>query len=103
MKKLIRGLAITLAVFVLLFTGGILLINAVSARSGAAETELVRSAVQSAVVTCYAVEGSYPTGADYLKEHYGLAYNEDRYTVVYDAFASNIMPVVTVLEKGENE
>lgn len=95
-----RRLLVTLAVFVVLFAGVYLLVNKVSSASGNAETELVRDAVRSAVLTCYAVEGAYPANIDYLKEYYGLAYNEDAYLVIYNAFASNIMPSIQVLELG---
>ena len=37
---------------------------------------------------------------EYLEEHYGIQVDRDRYTVVYDAFASNLMPDVTVMENG---
>ena len=36
---------------------------------------------------------------DYLKEHYGLTYDETRYIVNYEVMGSNLMPDVTVLEK----
>ena len=95
-----RRLTITLAVFAALFGGVYLLVNKVGSASGNAETELVRDAVRSAVLTCYAVEGAYPASLDYLKDYYGLAYNEEAYRVIYDAFASNIMPSIQVIELG---
>ena len=95
-----RRLIMTLAVFAALFVGVYLLVNKVGSASGRAETSLVQDAVRSAVLTCYAVEGAYPTNIEYLKEHYGLAYNEEAYRVVYDAFASNIMPTIRVIELG---
>ena len=95
-----RRLMMTLAVFAVLFVGVYLLVNRVGSASGNAETELVRDAVRSAVLTCYAVEGAYPANIDYLKEHYGLAYNEDAYMVMYDSFATNIMPTIRVVELG---
>ena len=95
-----RRLMITLAVFAVLFIGVYLLVNRVGSASGNAETELVRDAVRSAVLTCYAVEGAYPSSIDYLTEHYGLAYNEEAYMVIYDAFASNVMPAIRVVELG---
>ena len=95
-----RRLVLTLAVFAVLFVGVYMLVNKVSSASGSAETELVRDAVRSAVLTCYAVEGAYPASIDYLKDHYGLAYNEDAYMVMYDSFATNIMPTIRVVELG---
>ena len=104
MKKsksgIIRNLALGLAVFAAIFIGVYLLVNKVDSASGDAETELVKDAVRSAVLTCYAVEGAYPTTLGYLKEHYGLAYNEDAYMVIYSSFASNVMPTIQVLERG---
>ena len=38
---------------------------------------------------------------EYLKEHYGLTYNEDSYIVNYEALGSNLMPDVTVMEKQD--
>ena len=96
----LRGLIVTVLVFAILFGGGYALINRVESSASEAETDLVRDAVRSAVLTCYAVEGAYPTELDYLETHYGLIYDTDRYKVVYDAFASNIMPDISVLEKG---
>ncbi len=37
---------------------------------------------------------------DELEHGYGLAYNKEAYIVVYNAFASNIMPDIQVLRKG---
>lgn len=65
----------------------------------AAQTQMVRDAVQNAAISCYAVEGAYPSGLDYLKDHYGLAFDEDRYQVTYSAFASNLFPEIFVVEK----
>ena len=96
----IKGLALTLGVFAALFSCGFALIGQISRASNETETEIVREAVSAAVLTCYAVEGAYPAGLDYLMENYGLAFDEDTYIVVYDAFASNIMPDIRVLEKG---
>lgn len=61
--------------------------------------DALRSAVLRSAVQCYAVEGYYPASLDYLTEHYGLRINRDRYIVVYEAFASNLPPQVTVLQK----
>lgn len=50
-------------------------------------------------MACYAAEGIYPPNLDYLREHYGIQIDETRYMVVYDVFASNLMPDITVLEQ----
>ena len=60
--------------------------------------EQLEQAVRRAAVACYAAEGFYPPTLEYLEEHYGVQVDRERYTVVYDVFASNLMPDVTVLE-----
>lgn len=95
-----RGLAITVCVFALLFAGALALLDCIDGHSARAEEELVLGAVRQAMITCYAVEGAYPPDVSYLKDHYGLAYNEDEYFVFYDAFASNILPEIHVTRRG---
>ena len=58
----------------------------------------LETALRRAAVACYAAEGIYPPSVEYLEEHYGIQVDRDRYTVVYEVFASNLMPDVTVLE-----
>lgn len=61
---------------------------------------LVEQALRRAAVSCYAAEGFYPPDVAYLQQHYGLQYDEERYVVYYDRFASNLMPEITVLDQG---
>ena len=98
-----RGLALSLIVFIALIYGGMSLFRGVGTVSSAAQTELVRSAVRRAAVTCYAVEGAYPSTLDYLKRNYGLLFDEENYFVYYNYFASNILPEIRVTEKGASE
>ena len=58
----------------------------------------LEDAVRRSAVACYAAEGIYPPDLEYLEEHYGVQVDRERYTVVYEVFASNLMPDVTVLE-----
>ena len=90
-------------VFVALIVGFVVLVNSLTATSGDQETQLVYDAVKNAALTCYAVEGTYPESLEYLREHYKLAYNTERFVVEYDAFASNLMPSITVLERGAKD
>ena len=99
-NRLGRGLVLTIAAFVLIYLCGALLLNVIDRRSAGAEENMVREAVRQAMITCYAVEGAYPPDVNYLKENYGLAFNEDEYFVSYDAFASNILPEIRVSRKG---
>ncbi|MBQ8110295.1 MAG: hypothetical protein IJ124_09085 [Clostridia bacterium] len=92
-----REIAIVLLMVVLL--GGVwLLVSRVESANNGAQTQFVTEAVHNAALTCYAVEGAYPTSLEYLRTHYGLAYDQSRYMVRYDAFASNLLPEITVTE-----
>ncbi len=66
------------------------------------QEEAIRIAEESILrgaISCYALEGFYPPTYSYLKENYGIRVDEEKYTVFYDIFASNMMPDVTVVEK----
>ena len=85
-----------LCILLLFFTA---LSNLDSGRGEEGRQQLEES-LRRAAVACYAAEGIYPPDLDYLREHYGLQIDEDRYTVFYEIFGSNLMPDITVLEKG---
>ncbi len=94
-----RGLIVSLVVFALILGAIFSLTGEVGQRSEKNQLHIVRDAVKRATVTCYAVEGCYPPTLDHLERHYGLAFDANRYAVVYDAFASNIMPSIRVIAK----
>ena len=62
--------------------------------------ELLRDAINRAVVSCYAIEGRYPADMEYLIENYGIQVDLERYTVFYEVFADNIRPQVRVIRLG---
>lgn len=95
----IGGNLISVALFVII---AVLFINGLRQASASSRSESVRIATDSimrAVVSCYAVEGSYPESYEYLKKNYGVSVDESKYIVHYDIFASNIMPDVSVIER----
>ena len=66
------------------------------------ELALLSQQVRRAAVACYASEGRYPQSLDYLEHEYGLRYDSVRYAVRYDAFASNVMPDISVSVRGND-
>lgn len=64
------------------------------------QLESLENAIQRSVIQCYAVEGTYPPNLDYLKEHYGLTYDEEDFFVDYQTFGSNMMPDITVIPRN---
>ena len=92
-----KEIAIVLLMAALL-AGVWMLVSGVESANSDAQTQFVYEAVHNAALTCYAVEGAYPENLEYLRENYGLAYDRTRYYVSYDAFASNLMPEIFVVE-----
>ena len=66
----------------------------------AEDRQRLEDSVRRAAVASYAAEGFYPPDLEYIIDHYGIVLDEDRYTVVYEVFAQNIMPDITVLDKA---
>lgn len=88
-------LSLALFVAVALWVGsGVREAAAASEREGLRQAEM---SVRRAAVSVYALEGAYPRSYEDLKARSGLAIDETRYRVVYEVFASNLMPEITVL------
>lgn len=85
-------------VMVLLLLGVWMIVSRLDSTQHGAQTQFVTDAVRNAALTCYAVEGAYPNDLEYLREHYGLAYDQNRYFVIYNTFASNQLPDINVVE-----
>ncbi|MCQ2081271.1 MAG: hypothetical protein MJZ11_06395 [Lachnospiraceae bacterium] len=65
------------------------------------QKDSLQNAINKDIIHCYAVEGFYPPSLTYIKEHYGLTYNEELFTIDYQPIASNLRPDVTILEIGK--
>lgn len=92
----ILAAVVILAILLWFFTA----LNNLRGGQGDEGRQQLETALRRAAVACYAAEGVYPPTLDYLTEHYGVQIEESRYTVFYEIFASNLMPDITVLEKG---
>ena len=86
---------VILAVLLWFFTA----MGSLNRDSGDEGRQQLETALRRSAVACYAAEGVYPPTLEYLTEHYGVQI-EDEYIVFYEIFASNLMPDITVLEKG---
>ena len=93
MKK--RSLILLLAI-ALLFLAAVNRLEEGRRAEGARQLE---TTLRRAAVSCYAAEGFYPPDVAYMREHYGLRYDEESYAVDYRLTASNWMPDITVLER----
>ncbi len=78
-----------------MFIGGV---ENVENSSEAESKRVLEESVHKAIVSCYAIEGRYPENVDYLKQNYGLIYDEEKYAIGYNIFADNIMPDVFIID-----
>lgn len=85
---------VIVAVLLCFLTG----VSNLSQGSAEEDKQQLETALRRASVACYAAEGIYPPDLAYLEEHYGLRIDKERYTVMYEAYGSNLMPDFTILE-----
>lgn len=90
---------LSFCVFLLIFFLFIQGISSLSTDTKRRQKESLENAVMRDITYCYSVEGTYPESLDYLKEHYGLTYDEDLFFVDYRVSGSNILPDVTIIER----
>lgn len=87
------ALVIIIAV-ALMFSSGL---RNLSSGGSEAQRQQLEESIRRAAVACYAAEGRYPSGMDYLEEHYGLRPDYSRYAVFYEIQGENLMPDITVV------
>ena len=86
-----------IAVLVLLgFATGL---NSLDAGRGDEDKRQLERALHRGCMACYAAEGVYPPDLEHLRERYGIQIDDTRYEVMYSAFAENLLPDITVLER----
>ena len=71
----------------------------ISDKTSDSQRESLEHAIERSIAHCYALEGTYPPSLDYIKEHYGLTYDEDRFFVDYQPIGANMLPDVTIIER----
>lgn len=98
-KSSSRSLLISAAVFAAVFLLFWFAVSSLSTRTNEEEIQTLETAVTRGITYCYAVEGSYPASLAYLKENYGLIYNEDKYFIDYQPMGANILPDVTIIRR----
>ena len=100
-RSILKSLVITLSAFLVmlvLFFSGLSLIRAHYHQT---TTASLRAFVLRATLTCYAIEGRYPTNIEYLQENYGLTYNAKDFYIALTSAGDNMLPEITVIHIGE--
>ena len=97
----LRYTLIKLTVFALAVLAVVIGVKAYDRESTQRGQKIVGDSVIRAAAQCYALEGRYPTEVAYLRSHYGLSANEEKYMIHYVYNGDNIMPDVTVTERAQ--
>ena len=99
MKRLkINPIILSILIFVLWIGLFVMFTGRLERESAAEQKEALKMALERDITTCYALEGQFPPDLQYLRDHYGLAYDEDLFYVDYRPHGSNIRPFYIVLD-----
>ena len=101
MKKKMFPRAVALMLCVLVFV--LIAVSNLEEGRQAEDIRQLEQALQRTAVACYAVEGVYPPDVAYMRENYGLTYDESRYAVHYKLVASNFMPTIDVMVRSHEK
>ena len=102
-KRSLPGTVLSAVLLAAVLAAFLICVRSVSGRTAGEQLDILENAIRRASVQCYAIEGRYPPSVDYLKEHYGIVVDEEKYAVFYDGFASNLMPDITVIPLEREE
>lgn len=101
--SVLKGHLMSIILFAAIFGMFLWGIGSAEISSKAEGKRVLEESIRRAVVSCYALEGSYPQDVEYIEDNYGIRIDKSKYSVKYSIFASNIMPEITVLEAGSGE
>jgi len=87
------GIGIFLVIVIILLSG----LSSTEKANAEEQHKMLEGSIYRAVVSCYALEGSYPESLEYLTENYNVRIDESKFTVHYMIFASNIMPDIDII------
>lgn len=90
---------LSVCVFILILFLFVQGITSLSDSTRERQRESLENAIMRNVTYCYTVEGAYPESLEYLKNNYGLVYDEDLFFVDYHISGSNVLPDITIIER----
>jgi len=90
---------LSIVIFFFVLTIFLLGISVLEKRTDTQAMQTLEQAVNRGIIHCYTMEGAYPENLQYLKDHYGLIYDEERFFVDYQILGSNLIPEVTIMDR----
>lgn len=97
----IKKIRLPIIAFIILFFIFFDAIVSVDENTAIRQQELATQSLQRSITQCYAIEGTYPPSLEYIKEHYGLTYDESLLFIDYKFIGSNIYPDITIINLEE--
>ncbi len=103
-KPRINFMFLSLLFCLLWITGFVLAVDRLGKDTAEEQQRALEAAIERNITSCYALEGMFPPTLEYMKQHYGLTYDEKLFFVDYRPIAANIRPDYFIIERTpENE
>ena len=92
---------ISLLFCVLWIAGFVIAVDRLEKNTAEEQKKALEAAIERDITSCYALEGMFPPELEYMKQHYGLSYDEQLFFVDYRPIAANIRPDYIIIERTE--
>lgn len=97
-KNVVSTTLISAGLFLVVFIVFLYAVSKASEGSVQEQQKNLSDAVDRAVIQCYVTEGRYPESFEYLRDNYGIIYDDELFRVDYVIFGSNMKPDVTIIK-----
>lgn len=67
------------------------------------DIDRIKNSLDTALITCYSVEGRYPESVQYLRKNYGFTYDKNSYFITYDWQGTMYTQIFMCIERGPND
>jgi hypothetical protein len=101
LKYYLKKIRLPIVAFFILFFFFFDAIGSVDETTAQKQEEHLTTSLRRNITQCYAVEGTYPPSLDYIKENYGLTYDESILFIDYKFIGANIYPDITIIQLEE--
>ena len=97
-KNVASTTLISAGLFVIIFVFFLFAVSKASSGSVSEQRQNLSDAIDKAIIQCYVTEGRYPESFEYLKENYGIIYDDELFRVDYVIYGTNMKPDVTIIK-----
>lgn len=94
----IGGIILLIVIIIMIIQG----IHSFSQSTYQQQYDSLQQALNRGIMQCYALEGRYPESLSYLKEHYGIVYDEKLFYIDYRPIGENIKPDINIIQLKED-